>query len=57
MKNQNENVSFYRKNKASSEFKVDNMSIEVEYSKNNKSLEECLLNIFKIKKYDSKKLI
>ena len=57
MKNQNENISFYRKNKSSYEFKVDNMSVEVEYSKNNKSLEECLLNIFKTKQYNPKQLI
>lgn len=49
MKDKNKIIDYLSKTQNPYKLKVDNMNIEIEYSENNKRLNECMQNILKQK--------
>ena len=49
MENQNKKINNLTKIKDLYKLKIENMCIDITYSKNNKSFNECMLNILKQK--------
>ena len=49
MKNQNKKIDNLTKVKGLYRLKVGDMCVDMEYSKNNKSFNDCMLNILKLK--------